>query len=155
MITVGGVLLGVLGVIGGTVTLFKGLDEMKELATNAADYTAAGLALVVLVKLAALVIAGTCGFRGGRIFPAVFVGVAVGLCASALVPAIPAALAVSCGVLGIVLAITRQGWLSLFMAAVVVPDLHLLPVLCIVVLPAWLLVTGRPQMLIQAHEHGN
>ena len=56
-LTVGGVLLGVLGMIGGPITLFKGLDEMKELAQNVSQYSPAGLALVTLVKLAALVIA--------------------------------------------------------------------------------------------------
>lgn len=54
--------------------------------------------------------------------------------------------------LGILLAVTRQGWLSLFMAAVVVPDLRMLPILIIASLPAWLLVTGRPLMLIAKNE---
>jgi H+/Cl- antiporter ClcA len=148
MLTVGGALLGLLGIVGGPITLFKGLDQMKELASGAGGYTAAGLALVVVVKLAALVVAATSGFRGGRIFPSVFVGVAIGLCASALAPGLPPALAVSCAVLGILLPVTRQGWLGLFMGAVVVPDLNLLPVLCLVSLPAWLLVTGRPEMRI-------
>lgn len=155
MVTLGGVVLGILGIIGGPVTLFKGLDEMKELALDAAEYTAAGLALVVLVKLAALLIAASSGFRGGRIFPAAFIGVAIGLCANALFPAIPAALAVSCGVLGILLAVARQGWLSLFMAAVVIPDTRLLPILCLVSLPAWLVVTGRPQMLLKPDPDAN
>lgn len=74
MVTAGGMLLGVLGIVGGSVTLFKGLDEMKELTRDAAQYTATGLALVAVIKLAAMLIAGTCGFRGGRIFPSVFVG---------------------------------------------------------------------------------
>ena len=87
-ITVGGALLGVLGIVGGPITLFKGLDEMKQLALDASQYTAAGLALVTLVKTAAVVIAGTCGFRGGRIFPSVFIGVAAGLFAGALLPSV-------------------------------------------------------------------
>ena len=32
------------------------------------------------------------------------------------VPAVPAAITVSCAILGIVLVVTRDGWLSLFMA---------------------------------------
>ena len=59
----GGFILGVLGAIGGTVTLFKGLDEMQQLAFSqvfgVSDYL-----LFALVKLAALVIAAACGFRG-------------------------------------------------------------------------------------------
>ena len=145
-LTIGGVLLGVLGILGGPITLFKGLDQMKELAQNVSQYSAANLALITLVKLAALVVAGTCGFRGGRIFPSVFVGVAAGLFASALLPYIPPALAVSSAVLGILLAVTRQGWLSLFMAVVVVPEADLIPLMTLAMLPAWLLVTGKPQM---------
>jgi H+/Cl- antiporter ClcA len=100
------------------------------------------------VKLAAMVVAGAGGFRGGRIFPAVFVGVALGLCASSLIHSIPPALGVSCGILGFVLATSRMGWLSLLMAATVVGDATTLPLLCVAILPAWLLATGRPEMLI-------
>jgi H+/Cl- antiporter ClcA len=82
----------------------------------------------------------------------VFVGVAIGLCANTLFPSIPQAIAVSCGVLGILLAITRQGWLSLFMAELMVADPAILPILCIILLPAWLLVTGKPPMQIRKTE---
>lgn len=149
MLTAGGVLLGVLGAIGGSITLFKGLEEMKELASTVADYTSVELVVVLVVKLAAVVIAATCGFRGGRIFPAVFLGVAVGLLANSLVPEIPPALCVAAGVLGMVLAIARDGWLSLFMAVIVVPDITLLPIMVVAILPAWLLLTGKPEMLIR------
>ncbi|EFE0709682.1 ion channel protein, partial [Escherichia coli] len=64
------------------------------------------------------------------------------------VPAVPAAITVSCAILGIVLVVTRDGWLSLFMAAVVVPNTTLLPLLCIVMLPAWLLLAGKPMMMV-------
>ena len=98
-------------------------------------------------------IAATCGFRGGRIFPAVFVGVALGLCAhAARRPRCRRRSRVPCAVLGVLLAITRQGWLSLFTAAVLVGATGVLPLLCVASLPAWLLVTGRPQM--QLHGDG-
>lgn len=152
MLTVGGLVLGALGALGGHLTLFKGLDEMKELTAHASDHDAGNLLLLALVKLLALCVAATCGFRGGRIFPAVFVGVALGMLAHALVDAVPPALAIACAILGVLLATTRQGWLSLFTAAVVVMDLAVLPVLCVAALPAWLLVTGRPEMLIEESE---
>ncbi len=50
--------------------------------------------------------------------------------------------------LGVLLATTRQGWLSLFTAARLVTDIQLPPLLCVAALPTWLLVTGRPEMLI-------
>jgi Chloride channel protein EriC len=143
----GGLLLGVLGVIGGQVTLFKGLDEMQQLAFSQ-TLTSSDFMLIAVVKLAALVIASASGFRGGRIFPAVFVAVALGLMLHAHVEAVPAAITVSCAILGLVLVVTRDGWLSLFMAAVVVPDTTLLPLLCIVMLPAWLLLAGKPMMMV-------
>lgn len=142
---VGGFLLGILGVVGGPLTLFKGLDEMQQMAFSQTLGTTDFFMLAV-IKLAALVIAAASGFRGGRIFPAVFIGVALGLMLHAHVEAVPAAITVSCAILGLVLVVTRDGWLSLFMAAVVVPDTTLLPLLCIVMLPAWLLLAGKPMM---------
>lgn len=142
----GGFILGVLGAIGGTVTLFKGLDEMQQLAFSQV-FSVSDYLLFALVKLAALVVAAACGFRGGRIFPAVFVGVALGLMLHEHVDAVPAAITVSCSILGLVLVVTRDAWLSLFMAAVVVPDTTLLPLLCIVMLPAWLLLAGKPMLM--------
>ncbi|MFK4066350.1 ion channel protein [Streptomyces sp. NPDC029674] len=151
-LTVGGLVLGALGVLGGPLTLFKGLAEVKELTAESGAHSAANLLLLAVVKLAALVVAASCGFRGGRIFPTVFVGVTLGMLAHALVDSVPASLAITCAVLGLLLATTRQGWLSLFTAAVVLMDLDLLPMLCVAALPAWLLVTGRPEMLIEEDE---
>ena len=142
----GGLLLGILGAAGGHITLFKGLEEMQQIALSQ-TLMAGDFLLIALVKLAALVIAAASGFRGGRIFPAVFVGVALGFMLHAHVDAVPAAITVSCAILGMTLVVTRDGWLSLFMAAVVVPDTTLLPLLCIVMLPAWLLLAGKPMMI--------
>jgi H+/Cl- antiporter ClcA len=143
---VGGFVLGMLGALGGPQTLFKGVDEMQQLAFGQ-TWTVYDYFLFAVIKLAALVIAAACGFRGGRIFPAVFVGVTLGLMLHEHVDAVPAAVTVSCAVLGMVLVVTRDGWLSLFMAAVIVPDTQLLPLLCIVMLPAWLLLAGKPLMV--------
>ncbi|WP_129544727.1 chloride channel protein [Serratia sp. 1D1416] len=139
------------GVVRREITLFKGLDEMKRLAADD-GYSVAALLTITLTKLAALVIAAASGFRGGRIFPAVFVGVALGLMLHQHVPAVPAAITVSCAIMGLVLVVTRDGWLSLFMAIAVVPDLHLLPVLCVVMLPAWLVLAGKPLMLVNKRQ---
>ncbi|MEV1052393.1 ion channel protein [Streptomyces sp. NPDC049887] len=151
-ITAGGLVLGLLGALGGQLTLFKGLEEVRVLAADPSGWSSGQFALMTVVKLAALTIAATCGFRGGRIFPSIFVGVALGLGVSALVPEVHTTVAVVCAVLGVLLAITRQGWLSLFTAAVLAADAHVLPLLCVALLPAWLLVTGRPQM--QLHDDG-
>ncbi|WP_433144916.1 ion channel protein [Actinomadura nitritigenes] len=145
----GGAVLGVLGAIGGRITLFKGLSEMKTLTEHVSSHSTGGLLLIVVVKLAALLTAASCGFRGGRIFPSVFTGVAIGLLANRLVDDVPVSLAISAGVLGLLVAVTRQGWLSLFMAVTVVTDIKLLPLMCVVILPPWLLAVGRPPMLVK------
>lgn len=147
----GGLILGILGAIGGNITLFKGLDEMQQMAFGQL-FSVSDYLLFALIKLAALVVAASCGFRGGRIFPAVFIAVALGLMLHEHVEAVPAAITISCSILGLVLVVTRDAWLSLFMAAVVVPDTTLLPLLCIVMLPAWLLLAGRPMLAASGEE---
>ncbi|WP_426594070.1 ion channel protein [Cellulomonas sp. McL0617] len=147
MLTVGGLLLGVLGAIGGEVTLFKGLKQMQELPGLAATTTAAGFLVFAVIKLFALLVAGTSGFRGGRIFPTLFIGVALGFAVHQAWPSVSLPLAVGCASAGIVVAATRNGWLSLFMAVAVVPQTVLLPAFLLATLVAWLLVTNRPELI--------
>lgn len=148
--TLGGALLGVLGIIGGPMTLFKGLEETGELLKHPEEYSAGQLALFAGVKLVALLIAAAAGFRGGRVFPIVFIGTALGLLAFALFPGIPISLAVACAVLGITLVATRDGWIAIFLGVALVGDIAVLPLLCVVVLPVWLIVTKAPEFV--AHE---
>ncbi|MBB3078330.1 ion channel protein [Streptomyces violarus] len=149
MLPAGGIVLGGLAALGGHLTLFKGLDEIAELAHDPDGWSAGEFAVMTVVKLAALLVAASCGFRGGRIFPAVFIGTALGLCAHALVSGVHPSVGVSAGVLGVLLAITRQGWISLFVAALLVASPGIIALLCVASLPAWLLVTGRPQMQLR------
>ncbi|MFJ4872263.1 ion channel protein [Streptomyces sp. NPDC088757] len=146
MLPAGGLVLGLLGALGGHLTLFKGLEEVKELTANIGGWSSGELAKLAVVKLVALLTAAACGFRGGRIFPAVFIGAALGLLTQALVPEVHPAVAVSSAVLGVLLATTRQGWISLFTGAVLAASPAMLALLCLASLPAWLIVTGRPQL---------
>jgi H+/Cl- antiporter ClcA len=125
---------------------------MADLIRHAEGQTTAHLLLIIAVKLAALLVAATAGFRGGRIFPAIFIGAAVGLVGQSLMPEIPLGLALACGILGAVLAECRDGWLALFIAVVVVGDISVLALLCVVILPVWLLVTGAPKMLVHTSD---
>ena len=147
-ITLGGMVLGVLGAIGGPITLFKGLSQMSELIQNRATYSTGQLALILVVKLVALVIAASAGFRGGRIFPSVFIGAAVGVLANALVPSVPMAVAVGCAILGVTLVIARDGWIAIFLGVAVTGSIAVLPLLCLVILPTWLMVSRTPEMRI-------
>lgn len=147
---VGGFVLGLLGLLGGEITMFKGLDQMGELINNAASYDPAQLARIAVIKILALLVAASALFRGGRVFPATFIGAALGLLAYAVIPGLPMPLALASAVLGIVLVVTRDGWIALFVAvAIAGADAALLPALCLAVLPAWLLVSGAPEFRIK------
>lgn len=149
-VTLGGVLLGVLGVIGGPITMFKGLEQTGELLNGRAHWSVGELAAFAGIKLVALLIAASAGFRGGRIFPIVFVGAALGLLGSAVLPDTPVALGVACAVMGVVLAEARDGWIAIFIGIALVGDIHVLPLLCIIVLPVWLIVTSAPPFVVKA-----
>jgi H+/Cl- antiporter ClcA len=146
--TAGGLVLGILGFLGGPITMFKGLTQMGELLQDPGQYDAGQLAAIAGIKLVALLVAASALFRGGRVFPATFIGVALGLLICALFPSLSMSLVVACAVLGIVLVVARDGWLALFIAVAIPGDIALLPVLCIVVLPAWLLVSRAPEFRI-------
>lgn len=155
MATVGGVILGLLGVLGGPLSLFRGLDEIVELLREPGALSPGQLLGLAAIKLLAVLVATGAGFRGGRIFPAMFIGVALALAVVALVPGAPLGLCVGSAVVGIVLAVSRDGWLALLLAVVVVGDVTLLPLLCIAVLPAWLLVRASPPFLVTpSHDDG-
>jgi H+/Cl- antiporter ClcA len=147
-IAIGGVVLGALGAIGGPLTLFKGLQQSAELVEQASTITVGMLVLVTIVKLLALLVASSAGFRGGRIFPSVFVGVAIGVLAHTLFPAIPLSLALASGVLGMTLVSARDGWLAIFLGTAISGDIAVLPILCLAILPAWLLISRQPPLMI-------
>lgn len=150
--TLGGFVLGLLGVLGGPITMFKGLHETGELLSDPGAFTTGQLAAFAGIKVLALLVAASAGFRGGRIFPIVFVGVALGLLAAAVVPGLPLSLAVACASMGVVLVATRDGWMAMFLGVVLVGDVAVLPLLCVIILPVWLMVTKAPELVV--HPRG-
>ncbi|WP_159449653.1 ion channel protein [Demequina sp. NBRC 110057] len=146
--TLGGILVGILGAIGGTVSMFKGAEQSAEIVAGAAEYSFWALLGLAVVKVAALTVSAAAGFRGGRIFPAVFIGTAVGLAGHSLAPDTSLAMALAAGAVGSILAIGRDGWLAIFMGVALVGDVAILPSICVIVLPVWLIVTSGPEMLV-------
>lgn len=146
LLTLGGLVLGLLGALGGPITLFKGLEQMKQLPGLVGETTALGFLAFALIKLVALLVASSVGFRGGRIFPATFVGVALGYAVAVAFPSVPTALAVGSATVGIIVAATRSGWLSIFLVVAIIPQATLIPPLLFATLAAWLLVTNRPEL---------
>lgn len=145
--TLGGLVLGLLGVLGGPITMFKGLSETGELLADPGSFAPGQLALFVGVKLVALLVAASAGFRGGRIFPIVFAGAALGILAADVVPALPLSLAVASAVMGVVLVATRDGWIAMFIGVAMVGDVAVLAILCLTILPVWLIVTKAPELI--------
>ncbi len=153
MIVAGGVVLGGLGALGGPITLFKGLEQSSQLVEDAPTMTVGALILVTRRSSSSPSSwRARSGFRGGRIFPSVFVGVGVGLIANSLFPDIPVALAVAAGVMGLTLVSARDGWLALFLGVALTGDINVLPVLILAILPVWLLVSRQPLLAGGAEE---
>lgn len=150
--SLGGLMLGVLGMLGGPMTLFKGLDQTGALIAHPDQYPPGQLVLFAGVKIVALLVAAASGFRGGRIFPTVFIGVSIGMLGYALIPGVPMSLAIACGALGIVLAATKDGWIAIFVGAALVGDPLVLPLLCVIVLPVWLIVTKAPELVVHPND---
>ena len=148
-ITVGGMVLGLLGMLGGPLTLFKGLDQAGQLLSDPDAYTPGQLAAFAGIKVVALLVAASAGFRGGRIFPVVFIGTALGLLGYAVLPDLPISLAVACGAMGITLVATRDGWISIFIGVALCGDMAVIAPLCLIILPIWLMVTKAPELVIK------
>ena len=51
--------------------------------------------------------------------------------------------------MGILVAVTRSGWLSIFMVGLMLGSPATIPLAVVLVLPAWLVVTGRPEMVVK------
>jgi len=66
-----------------TQVLFSGQDALPELVEHAADYSLSVLILLILCKALAYGFSLS-AFRGGPVFPSMFIGAAIGIAASAL-----------------------------------------------------------------------
>ncbi|GIG23286.1 putative ion-transport protein YfeO [Cellulomonas chitinilytica] len=146
LLTAGGLVLGVLGAAAGPITLFKGLEQMKELQGLMATTTGLGFLVFALVKLVALLVASSVGFRGGRIFPATFAGASLGFAVHGFWPSVDVTLAVGATTVGVLVAATRSGWLGLLLVIVMLPDRELFIPMLLATLAAWLVVTNRPEL---------
>jgi H+/Cl- antiporter ClcA len=98
-----GLAVGVLAIIYAQASghsfsevLFSGQDAMAPLIANSADYSAAALLLLVVCKGLAYG-ASLASFRGGPVFPAMFLGAAGGIALSQL-PGLPLVAGVAMGI---------------------------------------------------------
>ena len=112
--TVGGLSIGLIAQVA-PMTLFWGEFQIDRVANSGhgllLQYSAGHAALLMIGLAAAKILAVSltlhCGFRGGFIFPLMFIGAAVGVAASLAIPAVPASIAILAMMAAVNVAITK------------------------------------------------
>ena len=99
-----------------TEVLFSGEDAMPELVANAADYTVGVLVLLIVCKAVAYGLSLS-AFRGGPVFPSMFIGAAIGVAASGL-PGLNLAAAIGMGIGGMCATMLKLPLTSALLAVV-------------------------------------
>jgi H+/Cl- antiporter ClcA len=103
----GGLVVGLLALGGDHLTLFSGESSLQTLIDDRGDLGIAALAYVLVAKLAATVVSMTTGFRGGQIFPVMFLGAAFGVLVAELTGDVPDGAAIACGMVAATVAVMR------------------------------------------------
>jgi H+/Cl- antiporter ClcA len=105
--TLGGLGIGLVALVAGEETLFSGEHELEVLLDDPEAYGFGALLLILGGKIVAFALSLECGFRGGRIFPVLFIGATVGFAATAVFESVPLAVSVACGMAGAAVAVMR------------------------------------------------
>lgn len=138
--------MALVALTAGEQTLFTGEHELSEVVDGAAELGGWGLVALAVGKAVALLTASLTGFRGGLVFPLMFVGGVWGLALAQAAPGIPAGLAVGCGMAATGVALFRLPmFIVLFVAVFTGPDL--VPLMVIASLVAYVIVHDAPPWL--------
>jgi H+/Cl- antiporter ClcA len=97
-----------------TQVLFSGQDALPELVEHAGDYSIVALTLLIVFKAFAYGVSLS-AFRGGPVFPSMFIGAALGIAASGL-PGMDLAPAIAMGIGGMCAAMLRLPLTSTLLA---------------------------------------
>jgi H+/Cl- antiporter ClcA len=81
-----GAVLGGLYLVGGQTVQFSGSEGTTMLVSGFGHYGPWALAGIAVIKLLATSWSTSAGYRGGLVFPSIFMGVALGLCAAGAIP---------------------------------------------------------------------
>lgn len=143
--TLGGIGIGVIALVAGEETLFSGEHELEVLLDHPEAYGAGTLLLILVGKILAFALSLETGFRGGRIFPVLFIGATVGFITSDVFERVPLAVAVGCGMAGAAVAIMR---LPVFIAVLVAffASPALVPLLVLASVVGYVLTFDRPEL---------
>jgi H+/Cl- antiporter ClcA len=122
---------------GVTEVLFSGQDAIGPLIANSADYSAAALVLLVACKGLAYS-ASLAGFRGGPVFPAMFVGAAGGIALSHL-PGLPMVAGAAMGIGAMSVVMLRLPMTSVLLATLLLATdgLTVMPLVIVAVAVAY------------------
>ena len=143
--TLGGLAIGLIALAAGEETLFSGEHELEVLLADPESYGLGALLLLLFGKMLAFAVSLECGFRGGRVFPVLFIGATVGFAATSLFESIPLTVSVACGMAGAAVALIRLPiFVVLLVAALAAPATIPLVVLAVVV--AYVLTFDRPEL---------
>lgn len=115
----GGLALGIAGALFPLI-LFSGEEQTLELIARAAEIGVPMLLALAGVKLLITCLILACGWKGGYIFPIMFVGVALGLAVNLIFPAIPVAVAVAAAIAGAIAATMRAPLFAIFFTGILV-----------------------------------
>jgi chloride channel protein, CIC family len=132
-----------------TDVLFSGQDALGPLIVHSASYTAGAVVLLVICKSLAYSVSMS-GFRGGPVFPAMFVGAAGGIALSHL-PGLEVIPAAAMGIGAMCAVLLRLPMTSVLLATVLLTSdgLAVMPVVIVAVVvayvaSAWLLPASQP-----------
>ncbi|MET0863122.1 MAG: chloride channel protein [Nakamurella sp.] len=153
LVTAGlGLLIGLLAmsyqVISGnpfSQVLFSGQDALPELVDNAADYTVGALILLIVCKAAAYGLSLS-AFRGGPVFPSMFIGAALGIAASGL-PGMDLAPAIAMGIGAMCASMLRLPLTSTLLATLLLgaDGVSVTPQVVVAVVVAFVITMALPQ----------
>ena len=124
--------------------LFSGQDALPNLVANAADYSVATLVVLGLCKMLAYGLSLS-AFRGGPVFPAMFVGAVLGIAVSGL-PGMSLAPAIGMGIGAMCCAMLRLPLTSVLLATLLLGSdgLQITPEVIVAVVVAYIATTILP-----------
>ena len=143
-----------------TQVLFSGQDALPELVANAADYSVAVMILLIVCKALAYGLSLS-AFRGGPVFPSMFIGAAIGIAASGL-PGMNLAAGIGMGIGAMCTAMLRLPLTSTLLAVVLmgVDGVIVTPQVVVAVVVAFVITivppgsrSSRRQSLLRLPQH--
>jgi H+/Cl- antiporter ClcA len=125
--------------------LFSGQTQLPDLVLHAAGWTVGALALLVLCKSAAYAVSLS-GFRGGPVFPAMFVGAAAGVAASHL-PGMSLVPGVAMGIGAMATVMLKLPLTSTLLATLLLASdgINVVPLVIVAVVVAYVATAWLPQ----------